>query len=253
MLKRLPVVLTVLLVWGLAGTAQDRTYKVGDRVEAFDVAWYKGAVTEIGTGKNHGYYMVKYDQFSTTRWFAPKDLRPGGSPDAPKSYPTYRVGDRVEAYDLGWLAGTVTQCGTGANQGSYLIKYDKFSSSRWFHPKDLRSAAAADSEKAEKVRSAATASQGPRVGKYNIYSYGAVGAPPLYLGHVEIMAGGKYRVSRTSAGNYFGGGTFTFDAAGSKIQWTSGPYASPEWSGAFSVDGGTHRIALRSRTIFSLP
>ena len=38
--------------------------------------------------------------------------------------------DVVEGYDFGWLAGTVTEIGGGTNQGYYMIKYDKFSSSR---------------------------------------------------------------------------------------------------------------------------
>lgn len=249
MLNKLGTFAIVVLLCGLGGIAQDRAYQVGDRVEAHDVSWDKGVVTEIGSGKNQGHYMVKYDKFATQRWFAPKNLRPGGPPDAPKSYPAYSIGDRVEGYDLGWYAGVVTQLGSGANQGSYLIKYDKFSTSRWFHPKDLRSAAVAEAVKDEKARTAATASQGPRAGKYNIFSYGAVGTVRLYLGHVEIMAGGRYRVSRTSEGNYFGEGAFSFDAAKLLILWTSGPYATPEWGGRFSVDGREHLIALRSRTI----
>ena len=91
--------------------------------------------------------------------------------------------------------------------------------------------------------------QGPRLGKYNIYSYGRVNAPPLFLGHLELMAGSKYRVSRTSSGPYYGEGTWTFDAAGSAIKWNSGPYATEEWRGGFRIEGATHRIELRSRTI----
>ena len=104
-----------------------------------------------------------------------------------------------------------------------------------FKPSDLRAAE----------------SVGPRLGKYLIYSYGAVAARPLFLGHFELMDGGKYRVSRTSSGGYFGEGNYRFDAANSTVIWTSGPYATSEWGGAFSVvEGGKrHRIALRARTI----
>ena len=90
---------------------------------------------------------------------------------------------------------------------------------------------------------------GPRLGKYNIYSYGASGAHPLYLGHFELMAGGKYRVSRVSSGGYFGEGAYHFDAGTSTVKWTGGPYATPDWGGAFSAEGARHRIALRSGTI----
>src|ERR1700752_3239595 len=100
MLRAFASAILLLLFCALSAPPQDRTYKVGDRVEAFDVSWNKGAVTEIGTGKYQGYYMVKYDEFTTMRWFAPKDLRPGGPRDVPKTYPTYSIGDKVEAYDF---------------------------------------------------------------------------------------------------------------------------------------------------------
>jgi len=95
------------------------------------------------------------------------------------------------------------------------------------------------------------AATGPRLGKYGIYSYGATTARPLYLGHLELQTGGHYRVSRTSSGPYFGEGTYRFNSAGSTIEWLTGPYATQEWGGKFSVDGKRHRIALRARTVAS--
>ena len=65
------------------------------------------------------------------------------------------------------------------------------------------------------------------------------------------MPGGKYRASRTSSGPYFGEGTYRFRADTGAVEWLSGPYASPEWGGKFSVDGTRHRIALRPRTVAS--
>ena len=93
------------------------------------------------------------------------------------------------------------------------------------------------------------AESGPRLGKYNIYSYGAVAKPPLFLGHLEILEGGKYRVSRTSTGPYYGEGTYRFNPADSNIEWLTGPFATPAWAGKFSNQDGRHRIALRARTI----
>ena len=46
-----------------------------------------------------------------------------------------------------------------------------------------------------------------RLGKYNMLSYGAVGRPPLYIGHIELQAGGTYRISRTSKADYYGEGS----------------------------------------------
>lgn len=242
--KRIPGVLAALTFCVCTAAAQN--YKVGDRVDAYDVGWNPGAVTQLGSGNYQGYFLVKYDQFTTERWFKPENLRPGKAPEAPKTYPARQVGEHVEAYEFGWQPGRVTEVGTGSHQGSYLIQYDKFSSQRWFKAQDVREFGV---EAAEKARDAAAAGAGPRAGKYNIYSYGAVGAQPLYLGHVELLAGGHYRVSRTSQGNYYGEGEYGFDGASSRIVWKSGPFATPEWGGAFSVNGATHRIGLRSRTV----
>lgn len=238
-----PVALAVSV---LCLAAQTTTYRTGDRVEAYDAGWNKGAVTEIGSGNYQGYYLVKYDAFSTSRWFHPRDLRPGGPPDAPKVYPTYKTGEKVEGYDFGWYSGTIVETRAGKDSTEYLIRYDKFNSSRWYHPRDMRAAGAGEAEKAQ---NAAAAAQGPRLGKYGIRSYGATGAPPLYLGHVELMAGNRYRISRTSGEPYYGDGEYRFNAAAGTIEWRSGPLAGSEWSGKFSVDGATHRIGLRTRTI----
>ncbi len=226
--------------------AQQATYKVGDRVEAFDTAWYKGAVTALGTGAYTGYYMVKYDDFSSSRYFQPKDLRPGGPSDAPKTHPAYKIGDPVEGYDFGWHPAVVKEIREGGKGPEYLLQYTKFSSSRWYKPAGMRAAGAEDTGK---VRDAAPAGNGPRTGKYLIYSYGAVSAPPLFLGHFELIAGGKYRISRTSGEPYYGDGNYRFDAAASSIAWLTGPLATPDWTGKFSVEAGRHRVSLKARTV----
>ena len=94
------------------------------------------------------------------------------------------------------------------------------------------------------------AADGPRLGKYNIYSYGAPTNPRLYLGHVELLAGGKYRVSRTSSGEYYGTGEYSVDASGS-VHWTSGPFKENGWGGQFAVkrEGKTHDIRLTRSTV----
>lgn len=91
----------------------------------------------------------------------------------------------------------------------------------------------------------------PRLGKYNMLSYGAVDRPPLYLGHIELQAGGKYRISRTSKADYYGEGTYSFDAATSTVTWLSGPCKDAGWSGTFTIEreGKTHKIRLRPTTI----
>jgi len=240
MLRAIVILLFVVAI--LSG----QSYKPGDRVEAYDAGWNKGTIAEVGSGNYQGYYLVKYDAFTTQRYFKPDSLRPGGPPDAPKTYPAYRIGDRVEGYDFGWHSATVTQTRAGKDATEYLLQYEKFSSARWYHPRDMRAAGAGD---AEQARDQAAAANGPRIGKYGIYSYGAVAAQPLYLGHFEFLPGSKYRISRTSGEPYYGEGAYRFNAASSTIEWLSGPLAAPEWGGKFSVEGTRHRVALRTRTI----
>ena len=238
--------LRLLILTSLLAIAQPPAYKVGDRVEAYDVGWYKGTVTQLGTGTYQGYFMVKYDDFSTQRYFKPDNLRPGGPPSAPKVYPAYKIGDRVDGYDFGWHPATITETRAGKDSSEYLLKYEKFSSSRWYHPRDMRAAGVGEAEKASEQPAAALA---PRAGKYLIYSYGATSVPPLYLGHLELLDASRYRVSRTSGAPYYGEGTYRFNAASATVEWLTGPYASPDWAGKFSSENGRHRIALRTRTI----
>jgi hypothetical protein len=89
------------------------------------------------------------------------------------------------------------------------------------------------------------------LGKYNINAYGATNRPPLFLGHIEILDGGKYRISRRSSGGYYGEGSYSFDAAASEVQWLSGPCKDDGWSGKFTIEreGRTHKIRLKSMTI----
>lgn len=98
---------------------------------------------------------------------------------------------------------------------------------------------------------AASAATEPTLGKYNIQSFGAPGNPPLYLGHFALLKGGKYKVSRTSKEDYYGSGSYHFDAAHAKVVWDSGPFKDDGWGGAFTVERGgkTHKIRLKGGTV----
>ena len=156
-----------------------------------------------------------------------------------------KFGDTLEGYDGGWHAGKVVEIRDGAKP-QYLLKYEKFAASRWHSPSSLR---AAGTGAAEKSSDQAATAQGPRLGKYGVYAYGAVKTPPLHLGHVGLMAGGKYRISRTEGAPYYGDGAYRFNGTAVAVEWLSGPLATPEWGGRFAVSGVNHTIFLRSRTI----
>lgn len=94
-----------------------------------------------------------------------------------------------------------------------------------------------------------TAQEAPRAGTYKIFSYGAVGRPPLYLGHFVLQPGGKYQVSRGSGPDYYGAGEYSFN--GTSVTWLSGPFKDNGWGGEFTIEreGKTHKIRLARTTI----
>jgi hypothetical protein len=91
----------------------------------------------------------------------------------------------------------------------------------------------------------------PRLGKYRILSYGAVGKPPLVLGHFELQKGNVYKVF-LPGDKPAGEGTYAYDAATKAVVWKTGPYATEKgWGGGFEIDreGKTHKIRLKRTTI----
>ena len=211
----------ILLLIGIMVTrvnAEPLSYQLNENVEVSTTgAWDKASIIEVGTagGEHEGEYTVHFDGYAASydRWLLPVYFRKvvGGAP-------------ATGAAAAGAPAPAGAAVPVPSGQGG--------------------PAPAAGGE-------AAAAAAGPRPGKYNISSYGAVGRPPLFLGHIELQAGGKYRISRRSEGDYYGEGTYALDAAGSAVKWLSGPCKDDGWSGAFTIerDGKTHKIRLRSTTI----
>src|SRR3982750_2846883 len=89
---------------------------------------------------------------------------------------------------------------------------------------------------------------GPRAGKYKIFSYGATGNAPLFLGYF-VLENGKYK-AYLPGDKLSGEGEYKFDAAEKKGTWSTGPYAGV-WEGGFEVDreGKTHKIRFKRTTI----
>ncbi len=181
--------LLAMLMAGISGAAD---WKVGDRVEAFNVTWYKATITEIGGGKYAGHYRVRYDGFSQMQYLAASSIRaiPGAGAGS--------TGAKGEA-----KAGAQPQLGSG---------------------------------------------DGPRPGKYLIMSYGATGMPPLVLGSF-VLGKGSYEAFLVG-GRSTGTGRYDYNAATRTVNWSSGPYAGV-WGGGFTVerDGRTHKIRMKSTTI----
>jgi hypothetical protein len=271
------ITLAVLLAQaGIAGAAP--VYELNERIEVNTLgSWDKAAIIEVGKagGEHEGEYKVHYDGYAASydRWLRPvyfRKVAPGASAPA-KPAVAYELNERIEVNTLGsWDKAAIIEVGKsgGEHEGEYKVHYDGYAPSydRWLRPVYFRKmaggvpAAAATGATvpaqpavpiASGTANGATAGAGPRLGKYNINSYGATGRPPLYLGHIELLAGGKYRISRRSSGEYYGEGAYAFDAASSAVQWRTGPCKDDGWGGAFTSEreGRTHKIRLKSTTI----
>jgi hypothetical protein len=88
----------------------------------------------------------------------------------------------------------------------------------------------------------AAADAGPRLGKYNCYSYGATGKPPLLITSIMLKAGGEYESVNKP-------GTYSFDAATQTVTWLSGVSKDNKYTGKFEVDAKTHKIRITPRTV----
>ena len=94
----------------------------------------------------------------------------------------------------------------------------------------------------------AKAPSSPRDGKYSIYVYSTNGRP-MYNGYF-VLNGGSYEVF-LPGGKSGGSGRCHFGADTDTMQWISGPFANPDWSGTqkFEVDGNNQKIRLRANTV----
>src|SRR5437763_1984365 len=98
---------------------------------------------------------------------------------------SFKVGDKVDAWNSAWYEATVLEVSAGSMAGYYRVHYDKFSSAsdQWLK---------ADNVRARKAAAPADTSAGPRLGRYIMLSYGA-SSQPLVLGRFELLSGGRYR------------------------------------------------------------
>lgn len=89
----------------------------------------------------------------------------------------------------------------------------------------------------------------PKLGRYNVRSYGASNRPPLFLGHFVLEAGGKYQVF-LPGGRMVGEGTYQFDQASKEVKWLTGKYKDEGWMGRVLVasDDKSLTIWLKSTT-----
>lgn len=94
------------------------------------------------------------------------------------------------------------------------------------------------------------ARKGPRMGRYNMYAWGA-GTSRIFLGYFDLSGGGVYKAARPGATGYYGSGTYSFDAGAMNVRWLTGPFKADGWTGIFTIerDGKTHQIRMKRNTL----
>lgn len=87
---------------------------------------------------------------------------------------------------------------------------------------------------------AAELSADPHLGKYDLYS----GIPSMYIGHIVLQTGGKYRVALSTDESNYELGTYKYDAASNSIEWLTGFCRNSNWKGKITNTSGVFRIEL---------
>lgn len=73
------------------------------------------------------------------------------------------------------------------------------------------------------------------LGRYELYS----GIPSMYLGHLILLADGRYKVAFDSEeDNYDESGRYTFNENTNTIEWQSGMFKNNNWGGKLVKKGG---------------
>ncbi len=79
----------------------------------------------------------------------------------------------------------------------------------------------------------------PHLGKYDLYS----GIPSMYIGHLVLMTGGKYKVALSTDETNYEFGNYTFDASTNTIEWQNGLFRNNNWKGKLvNTSGNIFRI-----------
>ncbi len=83
------------------------------------------------------------------------------------------------------------------------------------------------------------------LGKYELFS----GIPPMYIGHIYLMPGGKYKVAFGTDEDNYEFGAYTYNSNTKSIQWMSGLFKNKGWTGKMTTKpGGGNRIEFNKAT-----
>lgn len=158
---------------------------------------------------------------------------------------TYKAGDRVEALmGNSWKEVTVVKAVTG-KPGIYEVKVLTATNNRGaslapvtvskINLRSIKQIVAPTVAVAAKP----SAETNLHLGKYELYS----GIPTMYIGHIIMMAGGKYKVAFDTDENNYAPGTYSFHQDTNTIEWISGMFKNNNWGGKLVTrPGNGYRI-----------
>jgi hypothetical protein len=82
------------------------------------------------------------------------------------------------------------------------------------------------------------------LGKYDLYA----GIPSMYLGHIVLMTGGKYKVAFSTDETDYETGNYIYHADTNSIEWLSGLAKRKDWKGRLIKKAGGYRIEFTKTT-----
>lgn len=164
--------------------------------------------------------------------------QPGNPAAAAPHTGPWKIGDKVEAWDVMWHKSTIVGLGSGAYAGYFRVQEDGDHGFEMVSAANIRALSGPPPSTAG----------GPRAGRYVILSYGDI-TNPLRIGYF-ILSGSSYQYL-SAAGRHLGGGKYSYTAG--KVKWLSGPFKTAHWDGKFRIEreGKTHIIQLNTATVGS--
>ena len=151
---------------------------------------------------------------------------------------TYNTGDKLEALvGNAWKPVTVIKVVAG-NPNFYEVKTIATNNNRGaavtsitVNKTNLRRIIQNPDEPAKTV----VPESNIHLGRYELYS----GIPTMYIGHIIMMAGGKYKVAFDTDENNYAQGTYAFHPETNTIEWISGMFKNNNWGGKLVAKPGS--------------
>jgi len=143
----------------------------------------------------------------------------------------YKAGDKVEALiNNTWKEVKIIKVVAG-KANTYQVQADK--TTLELNKNSLR-----------QVTKLTVVNSNLHLGKYDLYS----GIPTMYIGHIVLLADGKYKVAFGTDENNYEIGKYSFNEASNTIEWQTGLFKNKGWGGKLVSSGSTFKIEFNTST-----